>query len=58
VLRRLVRLPNRRLEDQVETWLGHSWLLLDLLDDVRGADVPTLTRAKSLPPVNISPMED
>ncbi|WP_425864761.1 hypothetical protein [Arthrobacter sp. TWP1-1] len=42
VLRRLVRLPNRALEGQVEKWLGHSWLLLDLLDDVRDADVPAL----------------
>jgi hypothetical protein len=40
VLRRLVRLPNRTLEQNVENWLGHSWLLLDLLDDVRNADVP------------------
>jgi hypothetical protein len=39
VLRRLVRLPNKQLEENVERWLGHSWLLLDLLDDVRGADV-------------------
>jgi hypothetical protein len=43
VLRRLVRLPNRTLEREVENWLGHSWLLLDLLDDVRGADVPIAT---------------
>lgn len=39
VLRRLVRLPNKQLDENVERWLGHSWLLLDLLDDVRGADV-------------------
>lgn len=45
VLRRLVPLPSRRLEAQVERWLGHSWLLLDLLDDVRGADVPALPEA-------------
>lgn len=41
VLRRLARLPNKQLEEKVERWLGHSWLLLDLLDDVRGGDVPT-----------------
>ncbi|MFK4484622.1 ABC-three component system middle component 2 [Curtobacterium sp. AB7] len=39
VLRRLVRLSNKRLEENVEEWLGHSWLLVDLLDDVRGADL-------------------
>ncbi|KQQ28617.1 hypothetical protein ASF54_08195 [Frondihabitans sp. Leaf304] len=43
VLRRLVRLSNRRLEAQVEEWIGHSWLLIDLLDDVRGADLPPET---------------
>lgn len=42
VLRRLVRLSNKRLEENVERWLGHSWLLLDLLDDVRGSDVSTV----------------
>lgn len=40
VLRRLVPLSNKALDEQVERWLGHSWLLVDLLDDVRGADVP------------------
>lgn len=44
VLRKLVRLSNRALEQQVEGWLGHSWLLLDLLADVRGADVPALPK--------------
>ena len=39
VLRRLVRLSNKRLEADVEEWLGHSWLLVDLLDDIRGADI-------------------
>ncbi|QKS18874.1 hypothetical protein HUN58_02215 [Curtobacterium sp. Csp1] len=39
VLRRLTRLSNKRLEADVEAWLGHSWLLVDLLDDVRGADI-------------------
>ena len=43
VLRHLVPLSNRALDEQAERWLGHSWLLLDLLDDVRGADVPTMT---------------
>jgi hypothetical protein len=42
VLRRLTRLSNRRLTEQVEDWLGRPWLLLDLLEDVRGAGVPAL----------------
>jgi len=42
VLRRLVSLGQRALQKRVEEWLGQSWLLLDLLEDVRGADVPEL----------------
>lgn len=34
VLRRLGRLSNRRLTEAAERWLGQSWLLLDLLDDI------------------------
>ena len=34
VLRRLGRLSNLRLSKQMESWLGRSWLLIDLLDDV------------------------
>ena len=41
VLRRLVPLSNKRLEIKVEHWVGHSWLLLDLLEDVNNAEAPT-----------------
>jgi hypothetical protein len=34
VLQRLGRLPDRRLTTRAEEWLGHPWLLVDLLDDV------------------------
>jgi hypothetical protein len=40
VLRRLASKSNVGLERSVEGWLGHSWLLIDLLDDVRDAEVP------------------
>lgn len=58
VLRRLVRLQNRVLERKVEKWLGHSWLLLDLLDDVRGADVPALPVADQEKVAKTSLMEE
>jgi hypothetical protein len=34
VLRRLGRLSDRRLAQNAADWLGRSWLLIDLLDDV------------------------
>jgi hypothetical protein len=34
ILRRLGKLSDRRLKEYVEDWLGRSWLLIDLLDDV------------------------
>lgn len=40
ILRRLTALSLTGLQSSVERWLGHSWLLLDLLDDVRGAELP------------------
>jgi hypothetical protein len=40
VLRRLASRSNSGLEKAVEDWLGHSWLLVDLLDDVHDAQVP------------------
>jgi hypothetical protein len=43
VLRRLGRLSDRRLNQQVDGWLGKSYLLLDLLDDVTET-TPTTTR--------------
>lgn len=41
VLRRLSAKSNAALERSVEEWLGHSWLLVDLLDDVKDAEAPT-----------------
>ena len=40
VLRRLATKSNAALERSVEAWLGHSWLLVDLLDDVKDAEAP------------------
>lgn len=34
VLNRLKRLTDRQLLKQVQDWLGQSWLLIDVLDDV------------------------
>ncbi len=34
VLRRLRRLSDRQLRQQADEWLGKSWLLIDVLDDV------------------------
>lgn len=34
ILRRLRRLSDRRLTQQANEWLGKSWLLIDVLDDV------------------------
>jgi hypothetical protein len=48
----------KRLEAQVERWLGHSWLLLDLLDDVRGADVPALPEVDHGPPTKTRLQEE
>ncbi|MFD9664317.1 hypothetical protein ACFWAY_22265 [Rhodococcus sp. NPDC059968] len=44
ILRRLAGMSNKGLEIAVESWFGHPWLLLDLLDDVTDAVVPQ-TRA-------------
>lgn len=49
VLRRLSSMSNKGLDNAVEEWLGHSWLLLDLLDDVTDAVAPTLNELKSNP---------
>lgn len=40
VLRRLASKSSLGLERSVDRWLGHSWLLVDLLDDVNDAVVP------------------
>lgn len=34
VIGRLSKLSDRRLREQAQRWLGQSWLLVDLLDDV------------------------
>jgi len=40
ILRRLAPLSGKRLEAKAEEWLGHSWLLIDLLDDITDTEVP------------------
>jgi hypothetical protein len=43
VLRRLSSLSGAALERLAQGWLGESWLLIDLLDDIGATDAPTLT---------------
>lgn len=43
VLRRLYSMTGKGLESKVEIWLGHSSLLLDLLDEVTDAVAPPLS---------------
>jgi hypothetical protein len=45
ILRRLVGLSGKALDTKAEGWLGHSWLLVDLLDDVNDAELPPLAIA-------------
>jgi hypothetical protein len=45
ILRRLGRLSDRRLAENVAGWLGQSWLLIDLLDDI-AETTPGSTPAK------------
>lgn len=40
VLRRLASMSNTALEQAVRRWLGESWLLIDLLDDVAETVAP------------------
>jgi hypothetical protein len=40
VLRRLRRLSDRQLRQQADEWLGRSWLLIDVLDDVAETTPP------------------
>lgn len=40
VLRRLSTMSNKALERSVNSWLGESWLLIDLLDDVAETVIP------------------
>ncbi|TCC21669.1 hypothetical protein [Kribbella sindirgiensis] len=49
VLRRLGPMTASGLESNVETWLGHSSLLLDLLDEVTDAVAPPLPELESPP---------
>jgi hypothetical protein len=41
ILRRLTSLSNAALESSVRRWLGESWLLIDLLDDIAEAVAPS-----------------
>lgn len=47
VLRRLSPMSNRALDANVNRWLGESWLLIDLLDDVSEAVAPRLESTTS-----------
>lgn len=38
VLRRLASMSNRVLEEASRRWLGESWLLVDLLDDIQSTE--------------------
>jgi hypothetical protein len=49
VLRRLSTMSSKTLERNVEDWLGHSGLLLDLLDEVNDAVVPPLAELARSP---------
>lgn len=42
VLRRLASMSNKALEEASRRWLGESWLLIDLLDDIQATDAPEL----------------
>lgn len=42
VLRRLTAMSSKTLEDAARRWLGESWLLIDLLDDIQATDAPNL----------------
>lgn len=42
VLRRLGSLSATGLDRAARTWLGESWLLIDLLDDISATEAPTL----------------
>ena len=44
VVRRLSRLSDKRLIESAHRWLGHSWLLIDLLDDVTESSPSTRAR--------------
>lgn len=45
VLGRLKRLSDRNLKRSAEEWLGRSWLLIDVLDDVLEATPGVITRS-------------
>lgn len=52
VLRRLAPMSNKALEAAARTWLGESWLLIDLLDDIRAADAPDVSEPADPTPEN------
>lgn len=54
ILRRLGGLSGKALDTKAEEWLGHSWLLVDLLDDVNGAELPPTS---PVPPTTPRPRE-
>jgi hypothetical protein len=48
VLRRLASMSNKALEEASHRWLGESWLLIDLLDEIQATDAPELPPAKEV----------
>lgn len=55
ILRRLVPLSGAAIERKVEEWLGHSWLLIDLLDDVTDAELPPFPELEPHEPFSAAP---
>lgn len=60
VLRRLSSLSAAALERAARGWLGESWLLIDLLDDIRGTEAPPLpeNEAQPLPEVEVQTLPE
>lgn len=49
VLRRLASMSNKALEESSRRWLGESWLLIDLLDDIQATEAPAPAHATGPP---------
>jgi ABC-three component (ABC-3C) system Middle Component 2 len=47
VLRRLSALSTTALDKAARRWLGESWLLIDLLDNISATDAPTVDQGNS-----------
>jgi hypothetical protein len=49
VLRRLGRLSDRQVAENAQRWLGQSWLLIDLFDDISETTPETVTSHQRRP---------